>query len=97
MENICSLDLHDCQKSWIGVAIFSKTEIRELCDNLPGEDVEYTRSRYIEAFIIGIVIDCIYLPNGNPYLEQKFDYKLSLLERFSAYAKDIHRSTANCR
>jgi bifunctional non-homologous end joining protein LigD len=77
------------QKSWNGVAILSKTEIRELRRNLPGDDDEFTHSRYIEGFINGIVIGCIYLPNGNLFPGPKFDYKLRWFERLSAHAKDL--------
>jgi bifunctional non-homologous end joining protein LigD len=77
------------QKSWNGVAILSKTEIRELRNDLPGEDDEFTHSRYIEAFINGVVIGCIYLPNGNPFPGPKFDYKLRWFERLAAHAKDL--------
>lgn len=77
------------QKSWNGVAILSKTEIRELRRDLPGEDDEFTHSRYIEAFINGIVIGCIYLPNGNPYPGPKFDYKLRWFERLRDHAKNL--------
>jgi exodeoxyribonuclease III len=52
------------QKSWNGVAILAKDEIKELRNDLPGDDDEFTHSRYIEAFINGIVIGCIYLPNA---------------------------------
>jgi bifunctional non-homologous end joining protein LigD len=77
------------QKSWNGVAILSKTEIRELRNDLPGEDVEFTHSRYIEAFVNGIVIGCLYLPNGNPYPGPKFDYKLRWFERLADHAQDL--------
>ena len=77
------------QKSWNGVAILSKKEIRELRNDLPGEDVEFTHSRYIEAFVNGIVIGCIYLPNGNPYPGPKFDYKLRWFERLADHARDL--------
>jgi bifunctional non-homologous end joining protein LigD len=77
------------QKSWNGVAILSKTEIRELRNDLPGEDEEFTHSRYIEAFINGIVICCIYLPNGNPWPGPKFDYKLRWFERLAEHARDL--------
>src|SRR4051812_8270097 len=50
------------QKSWNGVAILSKSEIRELRRDLPGEDDEIIQSRYLEAFTNGVVIGCIYLP-----------------------------------
>jgi bifunctional non-homologous end joining protein LigD len=77
------------QKSWNGVAILSKTEIQELRNDLPGEDDEFTHSRYIEAFINGIVIGCLYLPNGNPYPGPKFDYKLRWFQRLADHAKDL--------
>ncbi|TSD66972.1 exodeoxyribonuclease III [Inquilinus sp. KBS0705] len=77
------------QKSWNGVAILSKTEIKELRKDLPGEDDEFTHSRYIEAFINGMVIGCIYLPNGNPYPGPKFDYKLRWFNRLTTHAKDL--------
>lgn len=77
------------QKSWNGVAILSKTEIRELRNDLPGEDNEYTHSRYIEGFINGVVIGCIYLPNGNPWPGPKFYYKLRWFKRLAKHAKDL--------
>lgn len=77
------------QKSWNGVAILSKTEIRELRRDLPGEDDEYTHSRYIEGFTGGIVIGCIYLPNGNPFPGPKFDYKLRWFKRLQEHAQDL--------
>ncbi|NOW96110.1 exodeoxyribonuclease III [Mucilaginibacter sp. SG564] len=77
------------QKSWNGVAILSKTEIKELHDDLPGEDEEFTHSRYIEAFTNGLVIGCIYLPNGNPWPGPKFDYKLRWFQRLADHAKDL--------
>ncbi|MGY3211956.1 non-homologous end-joining DNA ligase [Mucilaginibacter sp. HD30] len=77
------------QKSWNGVAILSKTEIKELMRDLPGEDHEFTHSRYIEAFTHDLVIGCIYLPNGNPWPGPKFDYKLRWFERLAEHAKDL--------
>jgi exodeoxyribonuclease III len=77
------------QKSWNGVAILAKTEIRELRNDLPGEDGEFTHSRYIEAFVNGIVIGCIYLPNGNPWPGPKFDYKLRWFKRLADHAQDL--------
>lgn len=77
------------QKSWNGVAILSKTEIKELRNDLPGDDDEFTHSRYIEAFTNGLVIGCIYLPNGNPWPGPKFDYKLRWFKRLTEHAKDL--------
>src|SRR6195952_4607430 len=73
------------QKSWNGVAILAKGEIQELKRGLPG-DPEDLHSRYIEAFVNGVVIGCLYLPNGNPAPGPKFDYKLQWFERFITHA-----------
>jgi len=73
------------QKQWNGVAILSRTEIKEVGRNLPGED-EDLQSRYIEAMVSGILICCLYLPNGNPAPGPKFDYKLRWFERLSKRA-----------
>jgi exodeoxyribonuclease-3 len=76
------------QKSWNGVAILSKTAARETGRGLPG-DPDDLQSRYIEAEVNGMIIGCLYLPNGNPYPGPKFDYKLKWFERFSAHAKTL--------
>src|ERR1700761_8189301 len=77
------------QQSWNGVAILSKTDIRELRNDLPGEDAEFTHSRYIEAFTGGLVIGCLYLPNGNPWPGPKFDYKRRWLQRLAEHAASL--------
>jgi bifunctional non-homologous end joining protein LigD len=77
------------QKSWNGVAILSKTEIKQLRNDLPEEDNEFTHSRYLEAFVNGIVIGCIYLPNGNPYPGPKFEYKLRWFNRLAEHASNL--------
>jgi exodeoxyribonuclease-3 len=76
------------QKSWNGVAILSRYEIRETRRGLPGDESD-THSRYIEAFTNGVVIGCLYLPNGNPWPGPKFDYKLRWLERLQAHADKL--------
>ena len=54
------------QKSWNGVAILSRGyEIQEVGRGLPG-DPEDLQSRFIQAVINGVLICCLYLPNGNP-------------------------------
>lgn len=75
------------QKSWNGVAILSRVGApKELRRELPG-DADDLHSRYIEAEVNGIVIGCLYLPNGNPYPGPKFDYKLGWFERLRSHAK----------
>jgi len=77
------------EKSWNGVAVLSKNEIKELRRDLPGEDNEYTHSRYLEVFTSGMVIGCIYLPNGNPYPGPKFEYKKRWFSRLIAHGKTL--------
>ncbi|WP_183558905.1 exodeoxyribonuclease III [Mucilaginibacter sp. SP1R1] len=76
------------QKSWNGVAILSRTEIKELRRGLPGAPDD-SHSRYIEAFVNNIVIGCLYLPNGNPAPGPKFDYKLAWFERLKLHAAGL--------
>lgn len=77
------------EKSWNGVAILSKEPIRQLRDDLPGEDNSFTHSRYLEGFTFGMVIGCLYLPNGNPYPGPKFEYKLRWFKRLAAHGKTL--------
>ena len=80
------------QKSWNGVAILSrKVKPNEIRRVLPG-DPEDSHSRYIEAEINGIIIGCLYLPNGNPAPGPKFDYKLRWFERFTVHAEELMAS-----
>jgi exodeoxyribonuclease III len=80
------------QKSWNGVAILSRMgKPEETRRGLPGDE-EDVHSRYIEANIKGIVIGCLYLPNGNPAPGPKFDYKLSWFERLDKYASKLLQS-----
>lgn len=77
------------QKSWNGVAILARKEVpKEVRRALPG-DPEDSHSRYIEATVNGIVIGCLYLPNGNPAPGPRFDYKLSWFERLTVHAKTL--------
>lgn len=77
------------EKTWNGVAILSRTEIRHIRNDLPEEDETYHHSRYIEGFTAGIVIGCLYLPNGNPYPGPKFDYKLRWFKRLAVHAQTL--------
>lgn len=74
------------QRSWNGVAILARgAEPLETRRGLPGED-EDEQSRYIEAAVRGVLIGCLYLPNGNPAPGPKFDYKLRWFRRLADHA-----------
>ena len=80
------------QRSWNGVAILARgTEPVEIRRELPGDPGD-DHSRYLEAAIDGVVVACLYLPNGNPQPGPKFDYKLAWFERLIAHAKTLHDS-----
>lgn len=68
------------QKSWNGVAIITREPAQEVQRGLPGDPSD-EQSRYIEAVYKGVLIACLYLPNGNPAPGPKFDYKLAWMER----------------
>ncbi len=74
------------QRSWNGVAILARVsdpiETRRDLPGAPDDD----QSRYIEAAVNGILVGCLYLPNGNPAPGPKFDYKLSWFKRLAAHA-----------
>ena len=77
------------QKSWNGVAILARgRQLEETRRGLP-RDSEDSQSRYIEGTTDGMVIGCLYLPNGNPAPGPKFDYKLEWFERLTNHAKNL--------
>ncbi|CDF61674.1 Exodeoxyribonuclease III [Xanthomonas citri pv. fuscans] len=77
------------EKSWNGVALLARgTEPVEIRRGLPW-DPRDTQSRYLEAAIHGVVVACLYLPNGNPQPGPKFDYKLAWFERLIRHAKTL--------
>jgi exodeoxyribonuclease-3 len=80
------------QKSWNGVAILAQNAApAEIRRGLP-EDPDDTQSRYLEADYNGLIIGCLYLPNGNPVPGSKFDYKLRWFEKLAAHAADLLKS-----
>ena len=77
------------QKSWNGVAILARgDQPSEVRRGLPG-DPDDIHSRYIEAAIDGLIVGCLYLPNGNPAPGPKFEYKLRWFDRLAQHAKSL--------
>ena len=77
------------QRSWNGVAILARggapVEIRRELPGDPSDD----QSRYLEAAIDGVIVACLYLPNGNPQPGPKFEYKLAWFERLIEHAATL--------
>jgi poly(hydroxyalkanoate) depolymerase family esterase len=73
------------------VAILAKGREPVLTRNsLPGAPQD-EQARYIEAAVNGILVGCLYLPNGNPQPGPKFDYKMAWFKRLSTHAASLLR------
>lgn len=82
------------QSRWNGVAILARgAEPVETRRFLPG-DPDDGHSRYIEAAVRGVLVGCLYLPNGNPAPGPKFDHKLRWFDRLAAHAAELLASGA---
>src|SRR3982750_1314141 len=77
------------QRAWNGVAILAKGgEIIETRRALPGA-TDDAQCRYLEAAVHGVLVACLYLPNGNPKPGPKFQYKLALFGSFLSHAPPL--------
>ena len=80
------------QTSWNGVAILARgMEPLESRRGLPGDKSDI-QSRYLEAAAHGVIVGCLYLPNGNPQPGPKFEYKLAWFERLIEHAASLYAS-----
>ncbi len=78
------------QKTWNGVAILARDAAPVLTrTELPGDPGD-TQARYIEAAVQGILVACLYLPNGNPQPGPKFSYKLAWFKRLIGHAAELY-------
>ncbi|HEX9596824.1 MAG TPA: exodeoxyribonuclease III, partial [Anaerolineales bacterium] len=50
------------------------------------------QARYVEAAVSGVLVGCLYAPNGNPCPGPKFNYKLAWTERLLAHAAELRRT-----
>jgi exodeoxyribonuclease-3 len=62
---------------------------------LPGDATD-TEARYIEAAVQGILVGCLYLPNGNPQPGPKFEHKLEWFRRLHRHAGALLREKVPC-
>lgn len=77
------------ERTYNGVAILARgAEPVVTRRSLPGDPAD-PQSRYIEAAINGVLVGCIYAPNGNPVPGPKFAYKLAWLERLHVHARSL--------
>jgi exodeoxyribonuclease-3 len=81
--------IHHAERAWNGVAILSRdAEPIETRRALPGA-ADDEQCRYLEAAVNGVLVACLYLPNGNPQPGPKFSYKLAWFERLIAHARTL--------
>jgi exodeoxyribonuclease-3 len=74
------------QRTWNGVAILARDATPVVTRRgLPGDAAD-RQARYLEAAVRGVLIGCLYLPNGNPQPGPKFDYKLAWFDRLIGHA-----------
>ncbi|MBB5771638.1 exodeoxyribonuclease-3 [Brevundimonas vesicularis] len=79
---------------WNGVAILSRIGAPVVTRRrLPGA-ADDRQARYIEAAVNGVLIGCLYWPNGNPRPGPKFDYKLAWADRLIAHAGTLYATAA---
>jgi exodeoxyribonuclease-3 len=79
------------QKSWNGVAVFSKFSIEDSVLGLP--NYADPNARYIECLIDGRVrLINVYMPNGENETSPKFPYKLEWMQHFGRHIKQYANS-----
>jgi exodeoxyribonuclease-3 len=76
------------QKAYNGVAILSNRSFGVILEKLPGDEAD-EQARYLEIEASGFRLINIYLPNGNPWPGEKYDYKLRWMERLYYRLKEL--------
>ena len=80
------------QSAWNGVAVLARgVDPVESRRSLPGDAAD-AQARYLEVVAHGLVVACLYLPNGNPQPGPKFDYKLAWFDRLIRHAATLYAS-----
>jgi len=74
----------NCQKTYNGVAILSKSPLEDVDIGL-GDGEEDPQARLVAATVDGIRVVNVYVPNGQSVGSEKFAYKLRWLERLQRY------------
>ena len=85
------------QKSYNGVAIISKNELKNINNNFIKDDLNQSRIITAELKLKkkNIVLINIYVPNGNPVDTEKYEYKKNWLKKFIIKIKKIFENYPN--
>jgi exodeoxyribonuclease-3 len=82
------------QKTYNGVAIFSRYPLDDIITTLPGDDSD-NQARYIEAVAStpsgALRVASVYVPNGQSPDSEKFSYKMTFFDRLHAHIKQLLR------
>lgn len=73
------------QKTYNGVAILSLQAPQEVTRGIA--DFDDPQKRVISAVIDGVRVVCVYIPNGESVISEKYGYKLDWLERLNKCIK----------
>jgi exodeoxyribonuclease-3 len=76
------------QKSYNGVAILSKYPLEDIVCGLP-TFAESDHARYIEAVTNNVRVASVYVPNGGDVGTEKYDFKLTFLEKLHEHMNQI--------
>ncbi|HEU4838237.1 MAG TPA: exodeoxyribonuclease III [Micavibrio sp.] len=80
------------QKAYNGVAILANSSFDMILEKLPGDEAD-EQARYLEIQTAdGLRLINIYLPNGNPWPGEKFDYKMRWMDRLYARLKELREA-----
>jgi exodeoxyribonuclease-3 len=82
------------QKTFNGVAVFSKFPIEDVVVGLP-TFAEDPQARYVEVFTGGVRVASVYVPNGQSVGSDKYAYKLAFLEKLQAHLAHLRSWNEN--
>lgn len=75
------------QRTYNGVAILSRTPVKDVVRNLPDDEPDAPR-RLIAATVAGVRVINVYVPNGQSPESEKFVYKLDWLARLQSFLEE---------
>lgn len=74
------------QKTYNGVAVISKHPITEVLTDIP--DLQDPQRRILASTVAGVRLINLYVPNGSTVDSDKYQYKLSWLEKVTLFIED---------
>ena len=75
------------QKTYNGVALLSKHQAVDILAGIPG--LEDPQKRVLSAVYNGVMVACVYVPNGEHVTSEKYQYKLKWLGALRDWIRDM--------